>query len=120
MPSIPLNPRKTDYKRMRGAYYKDSCRFYGTAAWKRMRITQFSKDPLCARCMCYGKIVVAEHVDHVFPHKGISSLFFGGELCSLCHSCHSWKTTQESLGKIYTWREKKELLLQGANKKPTK
>ena len=74
-------------------------------------MVQLSKEPLCQRCTCYGKVVVATDIDHVFPHKGDYEKFFTSELCSLCHSCHAWKTQQENLGKIYTWRDKQELLL---------
>jgi hypothetical protein len=40
-------------------------------------------------CLDQGKVVPAEIVDHIIPHKGDINLFWLGKLQSLCATCHS-------------------------------
>ena len=63
-------------------------RFYKTARWQGVRLTQLAAEPLCAFCKATGKIVEAEIVDHVLPHRGDEVKFFAGPFQSLCKRCH--------------------------------
>lgn len=66
---------------------------YSTAAWRRLRATKLSADPLCEPCRRRGRLIPASHVDHVL------SIAAGGDpfptldrLMAMCASCHSIKT----------------------------
>ena len=78
---------------------KDWHHLYNTKAWKRLRAEQLRQAPLCAMCSAEGRITPATVADHVKPHKGDRSLFFGGELQSLCKPHHDGeKQRQEARG----------------------
>ena len=85
--------------------------FYSTAQWGRHRRVQLSGHPLCASCLTRGIITSATEVDHVFPWAKIDKqAFYHNLFQSLCHECHSVKTSEErqgtythfSTGKQYT------------------
>lgn len=40
-------------------------------------------------CKAIGRVTPANTVDHVVPHRGDVTLFWDGELQSLCSTCHS-------------------------------
>lgn len=69
--------------------------WYRTAEWRRRREEQLRRDPWCVECARQGRQVLATEADHVIPHRGDFDLFFGGELQSMCDSCHSRKTQRE-------------------------
>jgi 5-methylcytosine-specific restriction protein A len=72
---------------------------YTTTQWRKLRQIQLSKHPLCASCLTDGKIVQAEHIDHLFPWSSIGEeAFYHNVFQSLCESCHSIKTTLEKRG----------------------
>lgn len=72
---------------------------YQTTQWRKLRQIQLSKHPLCAACLSDGKIVQAEHIDHLFPWSAIGEkAFYHNVFQSLCGSCHSIKTTLEQRG----------------------
>ena len=71
---------------------------YKTAAWEKRRAKQLELHPLCAYHLQEGKAVIANIADHVIEHKGDTTLFFEGELQSLCASCHSSIKQQEEAG----------------------
>jgi 5-methylcytosine-specific restriction protein A len=56
--------------------------------------------PLCVECERKGKLVGANVVDHISPHKGQDDPQFWDErnLQALCPSCHSRKTAQHDGG----------------------
>lgn len=81
---------------------KQNQKLYNTTYWKRQRISQLSKEPLCARCLLEGKVVQAEHIDHVFPHRQNDKKFRFNLFQSLCQVCHTYKTIDESKG-IYNY-----------------
>lgn len=71
---------------------------YGST-WRKLRATILRQRPLCAECEKQGKLVKAQHLDHIRPHKGDMALFYDPDnLQGLCHSCHSRKTAQEDGG----------------------
>lgn len=85
---------------------------YNQAVWKRSRIGQLSRQPLCQACLIEGKISQATEVDHVFPWTQIGDHAFTRNIFqSLCKNCHTVKTLAELKGeyrhydqtvKIYT------------------
>ncbi len=62
---------------------------YSTAAWKRKRREQLTREPLCRFCLERGEVTEAKVADHIKAHKGDLDLFYFGELQSLCVPCHN-------------------------------
>jgi 5-methylcytosine-specific restriction protein A len=62
--------------------------FYNTARWKRRRLDQLTREPLCQRCKAAGLVVPATVAHHVERHGGDPIKFFEGELASSCADCH--------------------------------
>lgn len=81
---------------------KENSKLYSTAFWKKRRKIQLSKKPLCAACLINGRVIPAEHIDHVFPHRQDDSKFRNNLFQSLCASCHTLKTQDENKG-IYSY-----------------
>lgn len=77
---------KTDQRSDAARKYR---RWYDTARWKRRRLAQLSKHPLCALCAPLGVVTAATVADHITPHRGSEHRFFSGDLQSLCAPCHS-------------------------------
>ena len=74
---------------------------YQTSHWRQVRLTQLSRQPLCQACLSRGIVASAKHVDHLFPWSWIGeSAFFRNIFQSLCHECHSHKTSLEQEGII--------------------
>jgi len=80
---------------------KENNKLYNSNFWKKLRIAQLSKEPLCASCLTQGRVVQAEHIDHVFPHRQDEKKFRYNIFQSLCAICHTYKTQEEDKG-IYT------------------
>jgi len=78
---------------------KENSKLYATGYWKKQRQIQLSQNPLCASCLLNGKVVSAEHIDHVFPHRQDGLKFKKNLFQSLCASCHTLKTQEENDGK---------------------
>ncbi|MFN3661243.1 HNH endonuclease [Yoonia sp.] len=84
---------------------RNNHQWYKQSRWKKIRLGQLSKQPLCQRCSSFDIVTAAVHVDHVIPHKGDSKLFYdAANLQSLCHGCHSVKTKAEQRGEILDYR----------------
>ncbi len=70
-------------------------RGYG-ARWQRVRDAYLKAHPLCVECEKLGRMVQAEEVDHIKPHRGDQVLMWDEKnFQSLCASHHSKKTAQE-------------------------
>jgi 5-methylcytosine-specific restriction protein A len=80
---------------------RENQKLYSSSYWQQKRKQQLSKHPLCAKCLLEGKVVQAEHIDHVFPHRQDSNKFKQNLFQSLCPPCHTLKTQDENQG-IYT------------------
>jgi 5-methylcytosine-specific restriction enzyme A len=76
-----------DGKRL-GKYENGYDWLYHTARWKRRRLHQLRKDPLCAACLADNIIKEARVAHHVIDHHGDYQLFFSSPLQSLCKKCH--------------------------------
>jgi 5-methylcytosine-specific restriction protein A len=80
--------------------------FRGTAAqrgydsrWRKARLLFLREHPFCVYCERKGKLIPAQIVDHIVPHKGDFSLFWDEKNWQpLCASCHSRKTVEEDGG----------------------
>jgi 5-methylcytosine-specific restriction protein A len=77
---------------------KKNSKLYSSKAWLNARQAQLSKEPLCARCLHEGRITQGEHIDHVIPHRQDYTKFHVALLQTLCASCHTLKTQEESKG----------------------
>ena len=76
--------------------YRSYERWYGWGTWKRIRAKKLRECPLCEECRRQGRMMKATDVDHIIAHKGNWKLFTNYDnLQSLCHSCHSEKTSKE-------------------------
>lgn len=65
-------------------------KWYKTANWRKLRLWQLKREPLCRFCRDNGIVTEANTVDHKMPHRGNMGLFFDrGNLQSLCKECHS-------------------------------
>lgn len=75
---------------MRSEEAKAYRKLYKTVAWKRLRERHLYNEPLCRFCQKAGRIVPAEAVDHIKPHRGDKTLFHDpNNLQSLCAVHHS-------------------------------
>lgn len=88
--------KRIDYRSAEAAAYR---RLYNLAGWKKRRVEQLTRDPLCGYCLAAGMTTEATIADHVIPHRGDPDLFWFGELQSLCKLHHdSTKAREESGG----------------------
>ena len=95
MPEQTSNPDPIPLRRWggQGAWHA----LYNTSKWKRLRVLQLTAHPLCKLCLERGTPTVATVVDHVVPHRGDRTLFFLGELQSLCEPCHNIEKKREEM-----------------------
>ena len=63
------------------------------AKWREARRLFLKRNPLCQRCLKYGRLTPATVVDHIVPHRGDMLLFWDQENWqALCKACHDQKT----------------------------
>lgn len=77
---------------------QENSKLYNSSYWKTQRKIQLSKNPLCAACLLEGKVVQAEHIDHIFPHRQDKNKFRSNLFQSLCAPHHTLKTQEENKG----------------------
>lgn len=65
------------------------------AKWRKLRKHKLALNPLCEACQAWGDIVPATDVDHIDNDAANNHI---DNLMSLCHGCHSKKTSQEMRG----------------------
>ncbi len=63
-----------------------------SAAWRKLRRSVLSAEPLCRMCTAQGKTVPATDVDHRDNDPANNDLV---NLQPLCHECHSRKTNRD-------------------------
>ena len=62
--------------------------------WQVLRNRFLAQHPHCQECLKKGILTLATDVDHIVPHRGDSALLYDEtNLQSLCHECHSRKTS---------------------------
>jgi HNH endonuclease len=69
-------------------------------AWQRLRADHLARHPSCAGHLRLGKVVAAEHVDHIesirdTPHRRLDPT----NLCSLCGPCHMRREREREAAK---------------------
>lgn len=78
---------------------KERNSMYDQAIWKRLRIAQLSRQPMCQACLLDGRIESANHVDHLFAWASVGKdSFYRNIFQSLCAEHHSHKTHLEQTG----------------------
>ena len=85
---------------------RENSKLYSTGYWQKQRRAQLSKDPLCAACLLEGRVVQAEAIDHVFPHRQNAEKFKTNLFQSLCIAHHTIKTQEENEGKYLHYSSK--------------
>jgi 5-methylcytosine-specific restriction protein A len=71
-------------------------KLYDSKEWRRARLAQLKRHPLCEDCLELGAVVEATEVDHRVRHEGDRKKFKDrSNLQSLCKPCHSRKTAGE-------------------------
>ncbi|MBT2771325.1 HNH endonuclease [Halomonas sp. ISL-60] len=76
-------------------------KLYNCSRWRKLRLQQLNKEPLCAYCILFDeRYTQATVVDHVIPHKGNLELMYDPDnLQSLCKFHHdSYKQRLEKQG----------------------
>ncbi|OYY70342.1 HNH endonuclease signature motif containing protein [Sphingomonas sp. 28-63-12] len=67
---------------------------YNTAQWKRLRLVQLARHPLCEGCEDEGRLTMASVVDHRVAIRMGGPAFDPRNFASLCLPCHSAKTAR--------------------------
>ncbi len=63
--------------------------------WQKLRQHFLMMNPLCHDCEAEGRVVAANVVDHIKPHKGDLEIFWDYDnLRALCSSHHNRKTAK--------------------------
>ena len=89
--------RKEKFKADQKTYSTEP--FYQTRTWKRIRLRQLSKFPLCKSCEDRGRVTGASVADHIKPIKNGGNKFDSSNLQSLCTTCHNSKRGLERWSK---------------------
>ncbi|MGL4873279.1 MAG: HNH endonuclease [Clostridium sp.] len=72
--------------------------------WRKERKVFLQARPFCIRCLKENKLVQAEVVDHIKPHRGDETLFWDkSNWQPLCKSCHDKKTMTEDRNRVYNY-----------------
>ena len=94
-------PTHQQQARAQETRYQHGATGYGRQ-WRKARAQYFS-DPahvLCVTCQVAGKVVLAEELDHIVPHRGDQALFWDRtNWQGLCRTHHAEKTARETLVK---------------------
>lgn len=64
--------------------------------WRARRLNKLAADPWCEDCLEHEIWNPATDIHHVIRHRGDVSVFNTSPLISLCHSCHSKRTQEET------------------------
>ena len=75
-------------------------RLYDCHRWRKARSAFLSSNPLCVKCLKFGRDVPATVVDHIIPHENNLELFWDSESNwqALCAACHGAKRAEENKG----------------------
>lgn len=68
---------------------------YHTTRWRKARILQLMREPLCRICMEADRVTAAEMVDHIKPVRLGGGFWDESNYQSLCNSCHAVKSAKE-------------------------
>lgn len=94
--------QKRDFDRYRRRA-KPWRRYYDKPEWKARRAEQLTREPYCERHKAKGEIIIATVAHHKVAHRGDWDLFIGGELQSLCKTCHDGEAQAEEAALARDW-----------------
>lgn len=80
-------------------------KLYKTARWRKVRLAQLARQPLCENCLKHGRVTAATVCDHCDPSTKLNPVtFFTGPFQSLCDAapwrCHSSDKQREEAGSL--------------------
>lgn len=77
--------------------------------WRKARNRFLQAHPLCVKCKEEGKLVKADVVDHIKPHRGRKEWFWDERNWQpLCQNCHNKKTWNEERYPVYGYEKQGE------------
>lgn len=68
---------------------------YHTTRWRKTRMDQLMREPLCRICLEADRVTAAEMVDHIKPVRLGGGFWDERNYQSLCNSCHAVKSAKE-------------------------
>ena len=72
--------------------------------WRTARKKFLKEHPFCVKCQEQGKLIKANVVDHIKPHRGDKVLFWDqSNWQPLCKRCHDHKTKTEDRYEVYKY-----------------
>lgn len=104
MPRIPIHnlghKKRTAFAKTRNSDERNLYnKLYNNRRYRRLRSLFLQSNPLCIECKKNNKVVAAEVLDHIIPHRGNVELFWDeNNWQSLCKTCHNAKSGRESKG----------------------
>ena len=87
--------RRYNQKRQSSPEERELQRFYRTPAWRNIRKSYITDNPLCHLCSQLGRLTVGTVVDHIVERRDGGENFNYSNLQTLCHRCHTVKTQEE-------------------------
>ena len=98
MPSLPKSKKRSWMPKRKKVYRQnDKSSFYHSKQWRMLRNWYIKKNPICAECKRQDKLTAGYCVDHIRPISIGGNKIDISNLQTLCESCHSKKSAQESV-----------------------
>ncbi len=98
MPTIKKSVRRPwqpEYKPQQGRIHSNT-KFYQSSPWRRLRLMQLQRSPICEECARNGVTTLAKVADHIIPINQGGEPLDIENLQSLCHACHNRKSGRET------------------------
>ena len=81
---------------------KETNAIYHTTRWKRLRLIQLKRHPLCVECNKNSRVKAANVADHIIRITDGGEPYDLNNLQSLCTACHNSKSGKEAhIIKVY-------------------
>ncbi len=93
-PKFGLKPAKT-FTPHKPTTRASACKRGYDARWRKRRAYELAHQPLCVACAIGGFLELAAQLDHITPHEGDKTKFWG-DTQPLCVACHKIKTAHEN------------------------
>lgn len=92
----PAGYNPTQQKNEKDRWRESASKRGYNSKWRKARLSFLRKNPLCVRCKADDRVMPADVVDHIVPHKGDKGLFWDKDNWqALCKTCHDRKTATE-------------------------
>ena len=95
MPTLPKHRKKPWIVKKKQSQWGTDHEIYNSGRWRRLRLIQLNKEPLCAIHKQRDEIVAATVVDHIIAIQDGGKAWNEDNLQSLCKSCHNRKSGKE-------------------------